>query len=91
MTKGLHKFESKHNQRAVLLLSRQALNKKQLLLLPKIRSHNFKKNTNNTRAYNPDMKTFTLILLLTSIYAVPVESHLATVDAAYKAFGSDCF
>jgi hypothetical protein len=35
------------------------------------------------------MKTFTLILLLTSIYAVPVESHLARVDAAYKALGSD--
>jgi hypothetical protein len=47
-------------------------------------SHNFKKNTNNTRAYNPDMKTFTLILLLTSIYAVTAESHLARVDAAYK-------
>jgi hypothetical protein len=35
------------------------------------------------------MKTFTLILLLTSIYAVTVESHLARVDAACKALGSD--
>jgi hypothetical protein len=89
MTKGLPKFESKHDQREILLLSRQALNKKQPLLLPKIRSRNFKKNTNNTRTYNRNMKTFTLISLLTSIYAVTAESHLARVDAAYKAFGSD--
>jgi hypothetical protein len=63
--------------------------KKQLLLLPEILSHNFKKNINNKRTYNPDMKTLTLILLLASIYAVTAESHLARVDAAYKALCSD--
>jgi hypothetical protein len=35
------------------------------------------------------MKTFTLISLLTSIYAVAAESHVARVDAVYKALGSD--
>jgi hypothetical protein len=35
------------------------------------------------------MKTFTLISLLASVYAVTAESHLARVDEAYKALGSD--
>jgi hypothetical protein len=66
-----------------------AIRKATVAILPKIRSHNFKKNTNNTRTYNRNMKTITLISLLTSIYAVTAESHLARVDAAYKALGSD--